>query len=231
MRLFSLARSNRNAMQQPVRTVVIDQDRGVYKSRRPVDKLGLASTVVVLSTFILAACDNSGGRLDAVATLASTNIPAASAQLNTDWGSGRLTMDDSLTLAHDLLDAGDPRGAGLGAAVLQTIETRRAAISDAAEFEIFWRRVGRLACKTALADFQAGRFDEAARWVFAGTTRWQTELYWLKYPDHDALASYCLAQTGQRTQGIQRLRDRPMLDGDAAEALRVLSGQGGGGGP
>lgn len=174
----------------------------------------------------LAGCDQSTGRLDAIATLASTNLPAATAQLNQDWASHRLTMDDSITLAHDLLDAKDPRGAALGAAVLQTIEDRAGSINDGAEFEIFWRRVGRLAFKVSLAEFEAGRFDEAARWTFAGTTRWQTDLYWLKYPDHDAVASYSLARTGRWAEAVGRLRDRASLEGDAQEALRVLEGRG-----
>ena len=181
-------------------------------------------TLLLLLALALTACEPPArGRLDAIATLASTNQPAAAARLNADWAAGRLTMDDSLTLAHDLLDAGDARAPAFAAAVLQTIEDRAASINSAAEFEIFWRRVGRLAFKAALAYFEAGQFDEAARWVFAGTTRWQTDLYWLKYTDHDALASYCLARTGRAAEGVQRLRDRPSLDGDAAEALRVLT--------
>jgi hypothetical protein len=192
--------------------------------------VGLA-VVVVVSAAIAAAsggCDRAAGRLDAIATLASTNQPGAAAQLNADWADGRVTMDESLTLAHSLLDAQDPRGAGFGAAVLQTIEDRRSTINDAGEFEIFWRRVGRLAFKVAVAEFEGGRYAEAARWVFAGTTRWQTEMYWLKYPDHDAVASYCLARTGRHAEAVGRLRDRASLEGDAAEALRVLEGRGGG---
>jgi hypothetical protein len=176
----------------------------------------------------MGACDHGGDRLDAIATLASTNPPAAAAQLNADWGDGRLTLSESLDLAHELLDAKDPRGATFGGAVLQTIEDRRSTINDAGEFEIFWRQVGRLAFKVAVAEFEAGRFDDAARWVFAGTTRWQTDLYWLKYPDHDAVASYCLARTGRHAEAVGRLRDRPSLEGDAEEALRVLQGRGGG---
>lgn len=180
--------------------------------------------------FLFSGCDNTQGRLDAIATLASTNLPAATTQLNQDWSSGRLAMDDSITLAHDLLDRHDPRGRAFGAAVLQTIEDRVAQINDAAEFEIFWRRVGRLAFKTAVAGFEVQEFADAARWVFAGTTRWQTDQYWLKYPDHDAVASYCLARTGNNAAAIQRLQDRPALEGDAAEALRVLTGHGTSGG-
>jgi hypothetical protein len=190
----------------------------------------VALTLAATALAVLAGCDRAPGRADAIATLASTNVPAAAVQLNQDWASGRLVMSDSIDLAHTLLDAGDPRGAGFGAAVLQTIEDRRDQINDGAEFEIFWRQVGRLACKTALADFQADRFDDAARWVFGGTARWQSEAYWMRYPDHDALASYCLTRTGRRTEAIQRLEDRPALDGDAAEALRVLMGRGVSGG-
>lgn len=194
------------------------------RRQAPMPRLGV--WVLVLFLPILGGCDPSPTRLEAIASLASTNVPGAAAQLNQDWASGRLTMDDSLTLAHDLLDAGDARGAAFGAAVLQTIEDRRGSINDRAEFEIFWRRVGRLAFKTALAEFEAGRFDQAARWAFAGTTRWQTDMYWMKYPDHDAVASYSLARTGRWAEGVARLRDRPALDADAAEALRVLNGRG-----
>ncbi len=188
---------------------------------------GVIWTLVLGCFLSVAGCDRSTGRLDAIATLALTNVSGASAQLHADWADGTLTMSDSLDLAHVLLDQGDPRGPGFGAAVLQTIEDRRGSINDAGEFEIFWRRVARVACKVAVAEFEAGRYDEASRWVFAGTTRWQTDQYWLKYSDHDAIASYCLARTGRMAEAVARLRDRPSLEGDAAEALRVLERRGG----
>ena len=175
---------------------------------------------------LLFGCNPPNNRLLAIATLASTNAVGAETQLNEDLDSGGVSVDEIVTVAHDLLDQGDSRGHAFGAAVLGVIESRQSRLNRGGEFEIFWRRVGRLAFKSAAAAFEGERFEEAARLVFAGTTRWQTDMYWLKYPDHDALASYCLARTGRWAEGVHRLRDRPSLEGDAAEALRILTNRG-----
>lgn len=198
----------------------------LYTFVRIVVPVRLFAAFIVGVTPLFFGCNPPNNRLLAIATLASTNVVGAETQLNEDLDSGRVSVDEILTVAHELLDQGDSRGHAFGAAVLEVIESRQSRLNRGGEFEIFWRRVGRLAFKSAAAAFEGERFEEAARLVFAGTTRWQTDMYWLKYPDHDALASYCLARTGRWAEGVHRLRDRPSLEGDAAEALRILTNRG-----
>jgi hypothetical protein len=61
--------------------------------------------------------------------------------------------------------------------------------------------------------------------VLAGPQRWQTEAYWQRCPNHDALASIVLDANGRRQEAVSRLADRPDLDGPALEVYEKLTGR------
>lgn len=172
---------------------------------------------------LLGGCDSEASRLEAFAAQAATNRAAAAASMTTAWRGGQITFDGALTAAHDRLAAGED-AAGFGGAVLDLAVGIEDVLPSGAEHELLWMRIGRLAFASALAAYNAGRLDEARALVLAGPKRWQNDPYWLRYPDHDALASIILAQTGDRAEAIRRLHERPNLTGDAEEALRLLQG-------
>lgn len=136
----------------------------------------------------------------------------------------------AIDLAYDKLiaaEANEEGASSVGAtafagAVLDAIAACEPELPSAGEFEFFWMKVGRLAFKSAEECMANQRIAEAQTLVFGGGERWQHEAYWLRYPDHDGLASYILALSGRTEEGIHRLESRPHLDGFAKEILGII---------
>lgn len=185
--------------------------------------LGMAACGVVM--LVSLGCDQKPQLLATVVTQASTSRSTAAASIAALIKQGKLSTDEVLTLAFDKLDRGEDATAFAGA-VLDSFVLLDGWLSDGAEFEIFYRRVGRLALAATMRAAEKGRFDEARTLVFAGPKRWQNEAYWLRYPDHDGLASMVMARMGEKREAIERLRSRPLLEGEAAQAMKALTGGG-----
>lgn len=183
--------------------------------------IALVALAILISP--IPACDQKPRLLAGVVAQSGTNRSAAAASIAGLIRRGKLSSDEVLTLAHDKLAAGEDATPFAGA-VLDALVLLDGELADGGEFEIFYRRIGRLALAAAMRAIEKERFDEAAELVFAGPKRWQTEAYWLRYTDHDALASMLLARTGKRREAVDRLRSRPVLEGDAAEAMKALTG-------
>ncbi|MCC6429090.1 MAG: hypothetical protein IT435_20005 [Phycisphaerales bacterium] len=171
----------------------------------------------------LAACSQQDpkAQLEAYAVSAKTNRATAASGLIAAFKADQVTADDALTYAFDKLERGDDETQFAGA-VLDMIAAVQNQLSTGQEFEIFWRRVGRLAFKAAEFAYLKKRVDEAESLMLAGGTRWQNEAYFLRYTDHDGLISIVMAQRGNRGEAIRRLEARPDLDGFAAETLEQL---------
>jgi hypothetical protein len=177
--------------------------------------------VGVLAWTLAAGCRRAPDPLDRIAALAATNRPAAMVELVGAINAKRVTFDSALNRAHEKLEAGEDAAAFAGA-VLDASLRLEDRFNNGAEFEIFWRRVGRLAFRGALAAMQRGRAQEARTLVLNGPDRWKNEPYWIANPDHDALASVVLSATGERAEAIRRLQERTVLDAEAADALAAL---------
>lgn len=93
------------------------------------------------------------------------------------------------------------------------------------EQEIAWWSVGRLAFNAASNLQLAGRTKDARAAVLAGPKRWQTDSYWNRFADHDALAAVIMAQNNETAEALKRLRSRPFLEPPADEVLRTLEGK------
>ncbi len=200
----------------------------ILHQRPPVHPRMTTRVICIVSLCIasafLPACDQKPQLIAGVVTQASTSRSTAAANIAALIKQGKLTTDEMLTLAFDKLERGEDATAFAGA-VLDSFVMLEGWLPDAQEFEIFYRRVGRLALVAAMRAAEKDRFDEARELVFAGPKRWQSEAYWLRYPDHDALASMLMARTGEKQGAIERLRSRPVLEGDAAEAMKALTGR------
>lgn len=160
-------------------------------------------------------------QLESIAASAAGNRTTATGALIAAFKADQITVDDALTLAFDKLDHGEDTTAFAGA-VLDMIQSVQGQLSQGGEFEIFWRRVGRLANKAAEVAYTAKRYEEAETLMLGGGTRWQNEAYWLRYPDHDALVAYVLTIRGRKSEAIQRLTSRTDLSGPAEEALEQI---------
>lgn len=184
--------------------------------------LALCAVALVLWIGTVPGCESPRDRVAAVAANANVAGRAATAaQLHTLWQAKKVTVDACIQVALTDLEEGKDASIFAGA-VLDFLVLAENKLQHGGEFEIFWFRVGRVACAGAISAYKAGRVEEAASLVFAGPKRWQTEGYWIKYPDHDGLASIILAATGNRSEAIRRLEDRGSLEGDAAYALEIL---------
>jgi hypothetical protein len=177
---------------------------------------------LLLAVVIAGGCVRAPDRLDPCVTQASTSRPAAAASLLAGFKAGELTFNECLDRAHDLLDQGDPRAPAFAGAVLDLGASIEGELPSGGEFEIFWFRIGRLACKSAAAASQAGRLREAESLVLAGPKRWQVEAYWLRYPDHDGLASMILHANGRTAEALSRLSERSVLRDEAEEAYELI---------
>lgn len=179
---------------------------------------------LLTATVFLPACDQKPQIIAGIVTQASTSRSTAASSIAALIKQGKLSTDEVLTLAFDKLERGEDATAFAGA-VLDSFVLLEGWLPNGQEFEIFYRRIGRLALAAALRAVEKERLDEARELVFAGPKRWQTEAYWLRYADHDALASMIMARTGEKQAAIERLRSRPILEGDAAEAMKALTGR------
>ncbi len=172
----------------------------------------------------LCGCTRAPDKLDPYVQAAAANRAGGAASLVAAFRAGNLTFDEVVTKAHDLLEAGQDATAFAGA-VLDMAVAIEGTLPKGGEFEIFWFRVGRLAYRATEKAAMAGRIDEAQTLVFAGPDRWRTEGYWIRYPDHDAMASRLLYLAGRTSEAIQRLEDRGVLQGPAEEELEWLRTQ------
>ena len=187
----------------------------------------LSLSVVLLSAaLVVDGCDRSGNRYAnrAYQTAAVKGRAAALAELQAEFTNGRLRLDDALTLALDRLDENQDCTAFAGA-VLDLADGVTDESDKAGDYELFWMRVGRLAFKSADMAMSKGRLAEARALVFAKPDRWQTQAYWERYADHDALAAIILANNGEQAEAIRRLRSRVELKPPADEVLRRLEGK------
>lgn len=184
--------------------------------------MGWKAGIITGCVAVLVGCVRAPDPIDRFAAQAAINRPAAAVAMATAFRAGEATFNDFLDRAHAMLDTGDPGATAFAGAVLDMGVAIEDALPKGGEFEIFWFRVGRLACRSAQAAAEAGRVPEARTLVLAGPERWRTEAYWLRYPDHDGLASMILHATGSTAEAIGRLRDRSVLQGEAAEALELI---------
>lgn len=178
----------------------------------------------------LAGCRGPESRLPAIARKAASAAAApggapaartaAAAELAKAWADG-MRFGEAIDFAYERLDQ-DPGATVFAGAVLDAIATGGDEVGTGGEFEIFWMKVGRLACKAADTAMANNRLAEARSLVLAGSQRWQNDSYWRRYPDHDALAAVILAASGERDVALQRLRSREELESPAREVYEQI---------
>lgn len=178
--------------------------------------------VLAISLAVAGGCEDKQTLLAAYAAQAATSRTTAAGGLIGAFKAGQITADEAITLASDKLEGGEDATAFAGA-VLDMLTAVEAQLPQKGEFEIFWRRVGRLAFWGAHTAYLKGRADEAGALSLAGPKRWQNDAYWLRYGDHDALVAILLDERGQRSLAIDRLRSRVELSVEAQEVLDRLT--------
>lgn len=184
---------------------------------RIVGAIGLALLLIV------SGCDDQKVRMQRLAMAAQANRASGGVAIAQSYRKDGDTIDLLIAIAAEQMEKGQDV-TQLAGAILDATQILDKELPQGDEFFIFWTRVGRLAFQAGLFAYQKGRVDEARDLILAGTPRWKTEQYWLRYTDHDALASIILYQSGEQQEAVNRLRERTVLSGDAEETYNKLTG-------
>lgn len=189
----------------------------------------------------VSACSRQGsGPLDKIAAQSTT--PGSRSTMTADIVQAvkaeRFGVGNAIDAAHKRLEtaaagstaasansAASTAATEFAGAVLDAIAQLESTLPTGGEHEIFWMQVGRLAFKSAEEAFANQRLAESASLVLSGGKRWQNEPYWVRYTDHDGLASAIMAAQGDRSGAIARLQNRPNLSGVALEVYEKLTGR------
>lgn len=205
--------------------------------------LGLAVAV-----FTSIGCENRyrAADMERIAQQAASNRSAAATAIVSAVKAGDAEWSSFVDLAFEKLEASWPQDTAQPTNMQQALDAAMftGAVLDAGkelesatdgsdrliggtsgEYELRWFRAGQLAARSASSAYRAGKADEALTLVLAGPSRWQNDAYWLRHPEHDALASMLLAQAGEREEAIRRLQSRSQLNPPADEVLKTLSGR------
>ena len=155
---------------------------------------------------------------------AAAGRSAAATLMAADWRAKRLKLDECIDLAFDRLDnKGDAESTAFAGAVLDMAAIIEKELPQSGDFEMFWIRVGSLAGLAAEKAATRGEFKEARTLVLAGPKRWQTEAFWRRHTQHDALASMMLFYSGEKAEALNRLRQRGDLDDLQQAAYDTIS--------
>lgn len=192
--------------------------------------------ILAVMALVLPGCDSEQSRLAALAARAASPTAgraATATQMAQFMAADKVSADAALTMAFDMVEeakktpgdgAKSAAATAFAGVVLDAIAANESSFNQAAEFEMFWQRIGGLAFTAAEEAHANGRLGEADSLVLAGGKRWQSEYYWSRRPDHDALAAWIWARVGRQTEAIQRLRSRADLQPPADEVLKKLTG-------
>lgn len=169
-------------------------------------------------------CENEQARLDIVARGVGVNGRAqTTGSLKAEFDSGHLTFESAMIRAEEMLEAGHADATTFAGAVLDLSVLIEDRFPGGAEYELFWRRLGRLAYTSAHAAFEAGDYETASTLVLAGPERWKRDPYWIAYPNHEILVALSMAYRGDARGGIALLNRRTPQPDEYGEAIRNLA--------
>lgn len=168
-------------------------------------------------------CEGERAHLDAVVIAAQNSTrPQIAQRLVSEFDEGNITFEASLIRAEEMRAAGDPNATLFAGAVLDFAKAIESDLPSGGEFELFWRRIGRLAYNASYDAFERQDYAEADTLVLAGPKRWQRDSYWIAYPNHEILVAYSLAHQGDAKAGIRLLQRRTPTPDGYEEAIDTL---------
>ncbi len=179
----------------------------------------------LLAVALLAAVGNLAGcmsKLDRAKLFyrqATTSRSATATAMAAAWRKEEIKLDDCLNLAFDHLDKeGDAAAIAFAGAVLDFAGEIERELPQQGEFMLLWFRIGGLAGDASTKAYNAGDFVTARSIVLAGPKKWQTDAYWERHPNHDALAARLMFLTGQQPESLKWLRRHDDMTGPLKDA-------------
>jgi hypothetical protein len=168
-------------------------------------------------------CESEQRRLDTIVAAIPASTRATTAQvLKTEFDEGKITFEGSLIRAEEMLEADHADGPTFAGAVLDMAVLIEDKLPKGGEFELFWRRIGRLAYNASFAAYEQKDFDAFDSLILAGPKRWQRETYWIAYPNHEINVAYSMAYRGNARGGIGLLSNRMPMPEQYHEAIEML---------
>lgn len=186
----------------------------------------ILTALVLLAALLvpICGCDNAEARLDIIYSGVGKNGRAATfGNLKSEFDKGNITFESAMIRAEEMLQAGDADAVTFAGAVLDLSEAIEDKFPTGGEFELFWRRIGRLAYTSAHAAFEAGDFETASMLVLAGPDRWKRDPYWIAYPNHEILVALAMAYEGDARGGIALLNSRTPQPDEYKEAIQTIA--------
>jgi len=204
--------------------------------RLPLARPLLFTFIFVVIVGLLVGCTSERGRLDAIAQTAAKSRSAAAIALRKAFYAGEITANGAIDLAYEKVDraagskvpASTPVSASdiaFAGAVLDFVDQAEPDIEKKVLNEFFWVRLGTLAGTAASAARSMDDLPGARAVVLAGPKRWQNDPYWRQHPDHDALASMLLFESGEGDEALRRLQERPDLDEQLVQVKETIEKQ------
>lgn len=170
---------------------------------------GVMAGAVALAGVVAGGCESPADRAAAIYATAAAGKSAVASAIVADWRAGKTTMDAVLSLAHERVERiGDGQSVTFAAGVLDAAGTLEAELTQKGANEFLWLRLGTLAGSSAARAYAAGDDRGALLLATAGPARWQTDMYWIRHPSHDALVSFLMAKAGNKSEALARIRDR-----------------------
>lgn len=180
--------------------------------------------LIFVSLWFAPGCENEQARLDIISSgVAKNGRTATAGNLKSEFDEGHITFESAMIQAEEMLQASDPDGIAFAGAVLDLSESIEDQFPKGGEFELFWRRLGRLAYTSAHAAYEAGDYETAGTLVLAGPERWKKDSYWIAYPNHEILVALSMAYRGDARGGIRLLSQRTPQPDEYKEAIQSLA--------
>lgn len=179
---------------------------------------------IALLSLIPSGCTSKKGRATSYAAQTAMWRAALANAMAADWRAGNLLLDDCLDLAFAKLDTpADPSALIFAGAVLDFAAQVQAQLPKGDEYLLLYFRIGGLAGHAATVAYNAADYPTARSLVLAGPSRWQSDAYWDRHPNHDALVARLMFLSGEESESIRWLRRHDAMHDELQRAYDEIA--------
>lgn len=149
----------------------------------------------------------------------TTTRATAAAAMAADWRAEKILLDDAMNLAFEHIEKdADAASLEFAGAVLDFAAQVQREIPQGDEFLLMYFRFGGLAGQSATVAYNNGDFATGRSLVLSGPGKWQSDAYWDRHPNHDALVGRLMFLTGEESQALRWLRRHDVMDDELRRA-------------
>lgn len=150
---------------------------------------------------------------------ATTSRSAAATAMAADWKAEKILLDDCMNLAFERIEKdGDAASLEFAGAVLDFAAQVQRDLPQGDQYLMMYFRFGGLAGQAATIAYNNGDYAAGRSLVLAGPAKWQSDAYWDRHPNHDALVARLMFLTGEESQALRWLRRHDAMDDELRRA-------------